>query len=57
VVWWGWLNGTIFKHGIGKIEADGHQMPGAFFLKGTQVVRGYVNKTIADEVDYLRLVE
>ncbi len=57
VVWWGWLNGTIFKHGIGKIEADGHQMPGAFFLKGTRVVRGYVNKTIADEVDYLRLVE
>jgi hypothetical protein len=56
VVWWGWLNGTIFKHGIGKIEADGHQMPGAFYLQGVKVVRGYVNKTIADEVDYLALV-
>jgi hypothetical protein len=56
VVGWGWLKGTVFQHGIGKIEGDGHQMPGAFFLKGAKVVRGHVNKTIADEVDYLGLV-
>jgi hypothetical protein len=50
------LKGPVFQHGIGKTEADGHQMPGAFYLKGAKVVRGYVNKTIADEVDYLGLV-
>jgi hypothetical protein len=27
-VWIGWLKGAIFKHGIGKIENGGHQMPG-----------------------------
>src|SRR3984957_9115722 len=26
-VWVGWLKGAIFRHGIGKIEEDGHQMP------------------------------
>jgi len=56
VVGWGWLKGAVFQHGIGKIEGDGHQMPGVFFLKGAKVVRGYVNKTIADEVDYLGLI-
>jgi len=55
-VWWGWLKGTIFKHGIGKIEGDGHQMPGIFFLNGATVVRRFIYKTIADEPDYRKLV-
>jgi peroxiredoxin len=38
-VWIGWLKGTIFKHGIGKIEEDDHQMPGIFFLKDAKIVR------------------
>jgi len=52
----GWLKGTIFKHGIGKIEGDGDQMPGIFFLKGATIVRRFIYKTIADEPDYLKLV-
>jgi AhpC/TSA family len=56
VVWVGWLKGTVFKHGIGKIQGNGHQMPGIFFLKGTRIVRRFVYKTIADEPDYLGLV-
>jgi thiol-disulfide isomerase/thioredoxin len=56
VVWVGWLKGAIFKHGIGKIEGDGHQMPGIFFLKGPKIVRQFVYRTIADEPDYLKLV-
>ena len=56
VVWAGWLKGTIFKHGIGKIQGDGHQMPGIFFLKGGKVARRFIYKTIADEPDYLKLV-
>jgi thiol-disulfide isomerase/thioredoxin len=56
VVWAGWLKGAIFKHGIGKIEGDGHQMPGIFFLRGAKIVRAFKYRTIADEPDYLRLV-
>lgn len=56
VVWAGWLKGAIFKHGIGKIEGDGHQMPGIFFLRGAKIVRRFVYRTIADEPDYLKLV-
>lgn len=56
VVLGGWLKGAIFKHGIGAIREDGHQMPGLFFLKGPKIVRRFRYKTIADEPDYLKLV-
>lgn len=56
VVLAGWLKGAIFKHGIGMIREDGHQMPGLFFLKGARIVRRFRYKTIADEPDYLKLV-
>jgi hypothetical protein len=52
----GWLKGTIFRHGIGRIEGDGHQMPGLFFLKGGKIARRFTYKTIADEPDYLKLL-
>ena len=55
-VWVGWLKGAIFKHGIGKIQGDGRQMPGIFFLKDGRIVRRFIYKTIADEPDYLKLV-
>ncbi len=56
VVWAGWLKGAIFKHGIGKIESDGHQMPGIFFLRDGKIVRRFVHRTIADQPNYLKLV-
>jgi hypothetical protein len=55
-VWAGWLKGAIFKHGIGAIKEDGHQMQGIFFLKGAKIVRQFRYKTIADEPNYLKLV-
>jgi hypothetical protein len=55
-VWVGWLKGAIFKHGIGAIKEDGHQMQGIFFLKGPKIVRQFRYKTIADEPNYLKLV-
>ncbi len=55
-VWMGWLKGALFKHGIGTIKEDGHQMQGIFFLKGAKIVRRFRYKTIADEPDYLKLV-
>lgn len=56
VVWFGWLKGTVFQHGVGRIEGDGQQMPGVFFLRGATVVRGFRAKTIADAPNYLKLV-
>jgi hypothetical protein len=55
-VWKGWLKGALFKHGIGAIKEDGHQMQGIFFLKGPRIVRQFRYKTIADEPNYLKLV-
>ena len=55
-VWVGWLKGALFKHGIGAIQEDGHQMPGLFFLRGPNIVRRFRYKTIADQPDYLKLV-
>jgi hypothetical protein len=55
-VWMGWLKGALFKHGIGKIQGDGHQMPGLFYLKDAKIERRYVYRTIADEPDYLKLI-
>ena len=55
-VWMGWLKGPLFKHGIGAIKEDGHQMPGIFFLKGSRIVRTFRYRTIADEPNYLKLI-
>jgi hypothetical protein len=55
-VWVGWLKGALFKHGIGAIKEDGHQMQGIFFLKEAKIARQFRYKTIADEPDYLKLV-
>jgi len=52
----GWLKGAIFKHGIGTIQGDGEQMPGVFYVRGAEIVREHVHKTIADEVDYRALM-
>ena len=54
--WVGWLKGAIFKHGIGAIKEDGHQMPGIFFLKGVKIERQFRYRTIADEPNYLKLI-
>jgi thiol-disulfide isomerase/thioredoxin len=52
----GWLKGAIFRHGIGKIQGDGEQMPGLFFLRGPVIVRSFIHRTIADQPDYVALV-
>lgn len=54
-VWKGWLQGAMFKYGIGMIKEDADQMPGVFFLKERKIVRAFRHRTIADEPDYLKL--
>jgi hypothetical protein len=55
-VWKGWLSGALLKYGIGRIQEDGHQMPGVFFLKERKIVRGFRYQSIADEPNYLKLI-
>jgi hypothetical protein len=55
-VWKGWLKGAMFKYGIGMIQEDGHQMPGAFFLRDRKIANVFRYRTIADEPDYLKLI-
>jgi peroxiredoxin len=50
------IDGALWKHGIGKVHGDGDQMHGVFFLRGAEVVRKFVHKSFADRPDYLRLV-
>jgi hypothetical protein len=49
-----WIAGVwaAFRgHGIGKLEGDGFQMPGAFVIHRGQVVRSYRHATAADRPD------
>jgi hypothetical protein len=52
-----WLLGGIRRHGIGMIKEDADQMPGIFFLKDRAIVRAYRYRTIADQPDYLKLID
>ncbi len=55
-VWKVWLQGVVFKHGIGLLREDSNQMPGIFYLRDRTVVRAFRYRTIADEPDYLKLI-
>jgi hypothetical protein len=52
-----WATGTLKKYGIGGFEEDGLQMPGVFFLKDRKIASVFRYKTIADEPDYLKLIQ
>ena len=54
---WGWfIRGDIFRYGVGRIENDGHQMPGVFFLRDGKVIRSFRHRNISDQPDYLKLI-
>jgi hypothetical protein len=55
-VWAGWLRGALFRHGIGAIREDGHQMPGLFLIRGAAIVRAFRYRSIADRPDYVRFI-
>lgn len=54
---WSWfLRGDIFRYGVGKIDTDGHQMPGVFFLRDGKIVRSFRHRNISDQPDYRKLI-
>jgi hypothetical protein len=53
---WGWLKGDVKKYGTAKPAVDSHQMGGVFFLKDGKVARKFVQRSMGDQPDYLRMV-
>ncbi|MDX2287047.1 MAG: SelL-related redox protein [Bacteroidia bacterium] len=57
--WRSWLRGAMAGvlngHGIGWLEGDGFQMPGAFLLYQGQILRAFRHAHAADRPDYLAL--
>lgn len=45
----------LLKHGVGRTEGDGFQMPGLFLLFHGEVLRAFRHQSIADRPDYVAL--
>lgn len=50
-VWWRGLMALLRGHGLGALDGDGFQMPGAFVIHRGRVVRAYRHATAADRPD------
>ena len=53
----GFIAGILNGHGIGRLEGNGFQMPGAFVLSCGEFVDGFRHESASDRPDYLGLVE
>lgn len=55
-VWWrGFQAAILDRHGVGKLDGDGFQMPGAFLVHQNEIVRSYRHQTAADRPDVCEL--
>jgi peroxiredoxin len=55
-VWWRGLVAGIMKgHGVGMLEGDGFQMPGAFLVQGGVILRAFRHSSAGDRPDYCEL--
>lgn len=52
VLWRGFHAGILSGHSIGRVTADSLQMPGLFLLDGSEIVRRFRHRTVADRPDY-----
>jgi len=52
-----WARGlaSFRKHGVGFLEGDGFQMPGAFLVKNGKIVKEYRHASAGDRPDYCNL--
>ena len=52
-VWFrGWKAGVLDGHGVGRLQGDGLQMPGAFLVRDGRIVRAWRHASAADRPDY-----
>jgi peroxiredoxin len=55
-IWWrGFLAAIVARHGFGRIQGDGFQMPGVFVLYQGRIIASYRHATAADRPDYEQL--
>jgi peroxiredoxin len=54
-VWWRGAKAFFSGHGIGKLNGDGFQMPGAFIIRDGQIIKQFRHATAADRPDYAGL--
>jgi hypothetical protein len=55
-VWWrGWRAGVRDGHGVGVLQGDGLQMPGAFLVSRGRIVHACRHESAADRPDYCSL--
>jgi peroxiredoxin len=55
-----WLRGfqaMLAGHGVGALDGDGFQMPGAFVVKDKAIVRAFRHAAASDRPDYCGLVQ
>lgn len=52
----GFQAGILGRHGVGLLDGDGFQMPGAFLLYFGEVLRSYRHQSAADRPNYIQLV-
>jgi hypothetical protein len=57
LVWWRGAKAFFAGHGIGWLQGDGFQMPGAFVLHRGRVVQAYRHRFASDRPHYLGLAE
>lgn len=59
--WKVWLRGfeagILRRHGVGRLQGDGFQMPGIFLLAEGELVRSFRHRTAADRPDYGRFIQ
>lgn len=54
-IWWRGFLAVLRGHGLGKIEGDVFQLPGAFLIHNGHILRAFRHQTAADRPDYLAL--
>jgi peroxiredoxin len=54
-VWWRGMLAFFRGNGLGMLNGDGLQMPGAFVIRDSQIVKAYRHATAADRPDYAEL--
>jgi peroxiredoxin len=51
----GFSAGIMNRHGVGKLEGNGLQMPGAFLMRDGKIVSAFRHKKASDRPDYVAL--
>lgn len=47
--------GLLDRHGVGRLEGDGFQMPGAFLVHKGRIIRAFRHQAASDRPDYCQL--